>query len=573
MPTDTPAISVVIPCYNGARFLRETLASVTRQTYPADEVIVVDDGSTDGSAAIAEAFGPPVCVVRQPNQGESAARNRGIALARGEWVALLDADDLWEPTKLARQGAALRFAPPDTVCVYTDYFKVLDGARVACEQPREWHAEPDARVRLLFDWSVIPSSVLLRRDVLAEVRFPEAVRHGEDVLFFAHLRRHGSFLRVAEPLTGYRISPSQQTRSRGHTVGVFRSKAAWFRGQARHYSPEERAYVYVRLRAELTAAHDVAWWRRDGDLVRQYRGLFGELFAGEPPPPSFRKDLYPRFLYQIKDRLDEWFGAATPRRGPAPSQPGTRRILRERPMSQSTAVYDARFYAGLAEWVAASARVCVPLIMELLAPRSVIDVGCGQGDWLHAFGQCGVEDYLGIDGDHVQPEALRIPAASFRPWDLTHPLEIGRRFDLAVCLEVGEHLPERCAPFLVHSLTSAAPAVVFSAAIPGQGGVRHINEQWPWYWQELFAAAGYRCLDVFRKALWQHPEVAPFYQQNLYLFVAPDSHGALIDRNPEAQGTQLTLVQTFVLKNLTRKNPFFGRLLERLRRLLTRTRP
>jgi glycosyltransferase involved in cell wall biosynthesis len=82
-------ISVVIPCFNGAQFLRETLESVRHQTYPAHEVIVVDDGSTDDSAAIA---GPPVRVIRQTNQGESVARNRGIDEATANWIAFLDAD-------------------------------------------------------------------------------------------------------------------------------------------------------------------------------------------------------------------------------------------------------------------------------------------------------------------------------------------------------------------------------------------------------------------------------------------------------------------------------------------------
>src|SRR4051812_13046945 len=100
-----PTISVVIPCYNGALYLRETLESALAQNYAPLEILVVDDGSEDDSAAIAESCGAPVRVIRQPNQGESVARNRGIDEARGDWVAFLDADDLWEPEKLERQVA------------------------------------------------------------------------------------------------------------------------------------------------------------------------------------------------------------------------------------------------------------------------------------------------------------------------------------------------------------------------------------------------------------------------------------------------------------------------------------
>jgi SAM-dependent methyltransferase len=235
-------------------------------------------------------------------------------------------------------------------------------------------------------------------------------------------------------------------------------------------------------------------------------------------------------------------------------------------MATSTTPYDSRFYGALTERVSGSARACVPLIMDLLAPRSVVDVGCGQGDWLHAFQLCGVEELLGVDGDYVKRDSLRIPEASFRSWDLTRPLTLDRRFDLAVSLEVGEHLPERVAAPFVRSLTVLASAVVFSAAVPGQGGVQHVNEQWPWYWQELFAAAGYRCLDIFRRTLWQHPDVAPFYQQNLYLFLDPNVHGALWEGHPQAQDLRLTLVQTYILKNLAQKKSLLQRLLHWLRR-------
>ena len=107
-------ISVVIPAYNAARFLPRCLASVFAQTLKPDEVIVVDDGSTDDTAALAAALGARV--ISRPNGGLSAARNTGIQNASSEWIALLDADDLWAPEKLERQVACIR---PETVLVYT----------------------------------------------------------------------------------------------------------------------------------------------------------------------------------------------------------------------------------------------------------------------------------------------------------------------------------------------------------------------------------------------------------------------------------------------------------------------
>jgi len=108
---DRITVSVVTPCYNGAAYLRETLQSVLAQTMPPLEVIVIDDGSTDDSASIAESFGPPVRVLRQKNQGESVARNRGIAEARGTHVLFLDADDMLAPHALEKLTGALEDKP------------------------------------------------------------------------------------------------------------------------------------------------------------------------------------------------------------------------------------------------------------------------------------------------------------------------------------------------------------------------------------------------------------------------------------------------------------------------------
>ena len=112
----TLTVSIITPCYNGARFIRSTLASALAQTHRPLEVIVVDDGSTDESAAIAESMGPPVRVIRQANQGESVARNRALEEARGTHVLFLDADDLLEPWAVERLVQALE-PQPDAVAI------------------------------------------------------------------------------------------------------------------------------------------------------------------------------------------------------------------------------------------------------------------------------------------------------------------------------------------------------------------------------------------------------------------------------------------------------------------------
>ena len=113
-----PSVTVVIPCFNAAPFLRATLESALNQSHAPCEVLVIDDGSTDQSAAIAASYGPPVRVISQANQGESVARNRGIEEARGSWIAFLDSDDLWMPEKLERQLTA---AQPGVACIHTNF--------------------------------------------------------------------------------------------------------------------------------------------------------------------------------------------------------------------------------------------------------------------------------------------------------------------------------------------------------------------------------------------------------------------------------------------------------------------
>lgn len=106
-----PAVSVVIPAYNAGRFLAEAIDSVLAQEYEPLEIIVVDDGSTDGTAAVAQGYGPLIACIRQPNSGIGAARNGGVDAASGELLAFLDADDLWVPGRLRRQVEAMSSDP------------------------------------------------------------------------------------------------------------------------------------------------------------------------------------------------------------------------------------------------------------------------------------------------------------------------------------------------------------------------------------------------------------------------------------------------------------------------------
>ena len=147
-------------------------------------------------------------------------------------------------------------------------------------------------------------------------------------------------------------------------------------------------------------------------------------------------------------------------------------------------------------------------------------MGCGTGEWLSVFEEHGIEDVWGVDGGWVSKEMLEIVEERFVPLDLEQPFHMDRTFDLVVSLEVAEHLPEECANTFVDSLTRLGPVVLFSAAIPHQGGRNHINEQWPEYWAERFHDKDYVVIDCLRRRIWRNENVAKWYRQNILMFAA-----------------------------------------------------
>ena len=220
-------ISVVIPAYNAAGFITETIVSAHAQTYSPLEVIVVDDGSADGTAQVATSLG---CrVIRQPNGGVCAARNAGILAANGNWIALLDHDDIWLPTKLERQvDAAIRC--PDVALIATDFLRMRDDITesVSCLSTPRYNFDlltvTDVGNRVLRcdraaeeiltpGWFLFPSSVLIRRDVLlAAGLFRPAQRLCEDVDCFLRVLRLSALVVVREPLWRWREHATNSSR-------------------------------------------------------------------------------------------------------------------------------------------------------------------------------------------------------------------------------------------------------------------------------------------------------------------------------------------------------------------------
>ncbi len=208
-------------------------------------------------------------------------------------------------------------------------------------------------------------------------------------------------------------------------------------------------------------------------------------------------------------------------------------------MKSEDTPYSNDYYASFQDASLRSARVVVPMVLGLYRPRSVVDVGCGQGYWLSAFCDAGIHDVMGLDGDYVDRARLRFPADRFRPTELASPPAVDRTFDLAVSVEVAEHLPPSASERFADFMASLAPVLLFSAAIPGQHGTAHTNPRWHRYWKDAYAARGYEALDPLRPQIWHDERVAIYYRQNLHLyarrdFLEKDARASDLARAPRA---------------------------------------
>ncbi|HEY9696827.1 MAG TPA: glycosyltransferase [Trichocoleus sp.] len=203
-----PRVSVIIPSYNCDRYLGQAIDSVLHQTFTDYEVIVIDDGSTDNTAAVLEHYGDRIRAVRQKNQGVALARNHGIGLAQGEWIAFLDADDFFFPDKLAAQIAVVE-AEPTLGIVHSGWQRVdAEGNVLMTVEP--WQQIPKLTLESWLRWKpVLPSAMLFRREWLVQsggfdARFPPA-EDTELVLRLARLGCESAWL--PQVTVGYRQHP------------------------------------------------------------------------------------------------------------------------------------------------------------------------------------------------------------------------------------------------------------------------------------------------------------------------------------------------------------------------------
>lgn len=219
-----PTVSVVVPCWNAERWIGSTLRSVQAQAWPKLEIVVVDDGSTDATAAIVARDFPNARLLRQANSGVAAARNLGIRQSHGEWLAFIDADDIWLPGKLEAQFAALRAASEARMAysawhVWPSTDAAPNPAWLASQHPEEdvthWRG-PSGWIYadLLLDCHVWTSTVVAQRQLLDEIgEFDTSLRIGEDLDLWLRASRVTPILRVPRPLALYRMHPHNITKA------------------------------------------------------------------------------------------------------------------------------------------------------------------------------------------------------------------------------------------------------------------------------------------------------------------------------------------------------------------------
>jgi hypothetical protein len=182
--------------------------------------------------------------------------------------------------------------------------------------------------------------------------------------------------------------------------------------------------------------------------------------------------------------------------------------------------YNKEFYNRFEAGSFNSAKLILPIVLKMFPNiKSAADFGCGVGVWLSALKDLGVNDIMGYDGEWVGKEILKIPFENFTAAELDKSISFNRRYDLALSIETAEHLPEKSARLFVETLTKVSDLVLFSAAIPYQGGTNHINEQWQDYWNNIFIEFGYIGTDYIRKKIWNNQRIRVLYRQNIILFV------------------------------------------------------
>jgi len=190
-----------------------------------------------------------------------------------------------------------------------------------------------------------------------------------------------------------------------------------------------------------------------------------------------------------------------------------------------------------------AAKKIIPVLLEIIdLPSSVLDLGGGTGGWCAAFKEQGVSEIYCIDHPTARESKLLVEQSEFEACDLDEELPTVRDVDLALCIEVMEHLPPERATRAIEYLAECSELIVFSAAVPRQGGTGHINERWPTYWETVFKDLGYDCFDCVRPAIIKKSNIPYWIRQNIRIFATPERASKLPLENNSFVGSEFYVI-------------------------------
>ena len=273
-----PKVTVVIPIYNGSRYLRESIDSALAQAFHDFEIVCVDDGSTDDSAVLLQEYGQRIRVVRQENSGQSAARNAGVKLARGEYIAFLDQDDVWYPSKVQSQEAVLD-AEPDVVLVHCNFDRIDERGQMlqrGAGMIERTSALGSSMGQLIGEALIFPSAMMIRKVCYERIGgFHHALQGFEDFDLIARLKEQGRFVMVEERGMAYRMHGSGFTRTGG--IHVIRSRETFLRRmQALYRGHWTKQAIVKNMLADCYSdwgIHDVRSGNRQEGRVRLIQSI------------------------------------------------------------------------------------------------------------------------------------------------------------------------------------------------------------------------------------------------------------------------------------------------------------
>jgi glycosyltransferase involved in cell wall biosynthesis len=305
-------VSVVMPCYNGMPQMSRALESAIEQTHRAVEIIVVDDGSTDDSAACVNHYihqhpEANIRLIRQTNSGEPAARNKGIHAASGDWVAMLDTDDWWDKTKLAKQLTESQAAGPDCVLVHTGVIHHFpDGQTHELNMQAPAQRVGWATSTLLNDGSIGHPSIMVRRTALMDLGgYDTTFKQACDIDLYYRLSAVGTFAFVHEYLLHYSVYEGQMSsRVADQLRSHHRAIRNFFHDHPELAHKIGRDKIRAAMTRQIVDKLKSTYWRRRLPEFRALLEYADESGFKSPQIEQWRKRrVYPDWLIRVKDRL------------------------------------------------------------------------------------------------------------------------------------------------------------------------------------------------------------------------------------------------------------------------------